>query len=348
MRYFNYAIALYCVIFLASCQKNSNTEEIQPLSEEHLQLIEQLGFNTEGITDVGDAYLVEEDILLEKSRLTTYLPLNNTETNLKQARVNSLISYNNQTNITVRIDNSIPSSGLDNWHTEVQQALNLWNGVTRSRIHFIYTTSSSADITIQSDNGAFGNLVLAAASWPTGGNAGPSIRINLDFFNNRTMSSSQKLYNMVHELGHCLGFRHTNWSGLGESSAIGISGTPTSGSNPDPNSVMNGNTALNGWNGFSGHDQNALVKLYPAFIVSINGFPSRLYPSDLNKPITISASCPQSGISYNWSASGGYISGSSTGSSVKAVPGSPITFGVYLIATNTYGETVRISKMVQP
>jgi hypothetical protein len=67
----------------------------------------------------------------------------------------------------------------------------------------------------------------------------------------------------LHEVGHCLGFRHTNWSTRGESQnpngAFLINGTPSS----DPNSFMNGGTAGASWAGFSTGDVNAFKNLYP-------------------------------------------------------------------------------------
>ena len=66
---------------------------------------------------------------------------------------------------------------------------------------------------------------------------------------------------MTHELGHTLGFRHTNWSALGESvspwGAGQIPNTPTS----DAASVMNGQT-IPAWNGFSAYDEKAAIWMY--------------------------------------------------------------------------------------
>ena len=71
----------------------------------------------------------------------------------------------------------------------------------------------------------------------------------------------QKKYNMAHELGHNIGFRHTNWQARGESAAATIPHTGT-----ETTSVMNGNTATFSWTPsahFSPGDKKAAVVLYP-------------------------------------------------------------------------------------
>ena len=93
-----------------------------------------------------------------------------------------------------------------------------------------------------------------------------TILINLDFDSNKSVELGSKSYNMVHELGHCIGLRHTNWDIRGEPinpwGANLIPGTPSQ----DPNSVMNGGTANNVYLGFSSYDIIALQYLYPEII----------------------------------------------------------------------------------
>lgn len=265
------AFALFGIfILLGGCEKENNKLISESeISDSVKQKIASLGFDPAQVKDAGDCYLVEGDILLQKGKLDSYVPK---KTLLKQAQTTYLVNLEKVHNITVRIDASIPISGDDNWRTEIQQAINEWNNIS-SNIRLLYTTASTADINILSDNGSLADRVyysggyywvLAAAEFPTNiGNPGYQIRINLDTDNNRVFSSSQKKYNIVHEIGHCLGLRHTNWSGLSETAGIGITGTPNSGSNPDPNSVMNGGTALNSWGGFSSYDLIAVRTLYP-------------------------------------------------------------------------------------
>lgn len=286
------AILLTLFLFMACEQEEIRKEEIpvNEIAQGDKDLIRALGFDISDLKDDGEFYVVENDILLRKDRLADYKPAvpvverDPTNGRAEQARVDALISLANQRNITVFVDGTIPTGGDDDWRTEVQQAIADINAVPNSRIRMQYVTSAPADITIRDDAGALNDgswvwtgsswawtWTLAQAEWPLNGNAGFQVRINNNTDNNRVMTTGQKRHNIAHELGHCVGFRHTNWSGLGESTATGIVGTPNTGSNPDPNSVMNGGTALNSWAGFSSYDQIAFSSTYPAMRVTISG-----------------------------------------------------------------------------
>ena len=91
----------------------------------------------------------------------------------KQARTTYVVS--NPEDITVRIDASMPTTGVDNWRPEIQQAINDWNSITTSRLHLRLVTGT-AEITIRSDGGALGDRVIADASFPTS-NGNPGNRI---------------------------------------------------------------------------------------------------------------------------------------------------------------------------
>jgi hypothetical protein len=80
-----------------------------------------------------------------------------------------------------------------------------------------------------------------------------------------TPTPGARTHTAAHELGHTIGFRHTNMTALGEGysseGAIHMNGTP--GNEGDAASVMNGRSAGTEWAGLSFFDRVALLVRYP-------------------------------------------------------------------------------------
>lgn len=289
----NYLLGILLTFSLYSCENDNITGEKvnEQIQNEYIQMIKQLGFDEASAIDMGDYYIVEEDIRFFKKDLPEYATLT------RQARTDFLIRKDKQDNILIKIDNSIPTSGKNNWRNAIVEAINEWNSLN-SYLYMSLTTGSNYDILIQSDYGSLNGNTIAVAGFPyANGNPFDSVLINFDFNSNQTMTEGQKVYNIIHELGHCVGLRHTNWKGRRESDGITITGTPNSSDNPDPNSFMNGGTALNSWNGFSYYDRLAIQTLYPSFRVSISGPESFCYTGTYSVDIL-----PGYSLSWSWSS----------------------------------------------
>lgn len=323
---------------------DSAKQQVASAENDDINRLQSLGFNASDITEMETCYLVEGDIIFEKGKLSEY---GNAQT--RQAyHTTGLIEHPNQRTITVGIDSSIPTSGVDNWREEIQEAINLWNPLSNLRL--AYTTDANPDILVRSDaSDPLPNDAIAAGEFPKNGQPGSTIRINLDYNNNKTIPRLQKIYNMVHEFGHCFGLRHTNWQSRKESTANHINGTPTS----DPHSVMNGGTAESSWNGFSENDKDAISTLYPTLHVSLVGFPGNIISFGIDR-FRLSVSSSQPIIGYWWHVTAGYLitpQGSSVNpeyeSSVTVVFGSPITSSITVYITTIYGEKYALSKDYQ-
>ncbi len=337
-RLFRYSYFILALLISACSNEiesiDSTKEEISSI-EDDIRKIESLGFDVSDITETESYYLVEGDILLEKSKLASY-----DKPQTRQAyHTTGLIARAKQTTITVGVDNSIPTSGEDNWREQIQAAINLWNPL--SNLKMTYTLDPNPDILIRSDvNNPLPDYAIASAFWPMNGMPGSSISINLDYDGNKTIPRLQKTYNMVHELGHCFGLRHTNWVEMGESQANHIDGTPIT----DSRSVMNGWTAENLWDGFSSGDRAAIDKLYPTFSASMQ-FPGNLQTWQLGvTQFTIPVSCSYPIVSYgSWSTTGGVFI-SSQGNTATVIIGSPVTFSLGVYVTTIYGERYHIGR----
>lgn len=270
------------VLAIVSCESDSIINELSvksrtPEIKSDLAIISSLGFDTTNVVVTDSFYIIEEDISFERGRIQEYI--NTQGIGTRQAQSSSIVSTTNVMNIKLKIDASLYTTS--DWRSAILQAIAEYNNIG-SLIHFV-EVSSNYDLLIKEDTNLSSN-VLGQGSWPSNGKVGSLVKINTTY---NYLSLSQKIYLIIHELGHNLGLRHTNWNGLGESTGIGISGTPNFGDNPDPSSVMNGATGKYSWDGFSNYDLVALKTLYPyPSAVNIAGV-EFFRPEHLYKPSTV-------------------------------------------------------------
>ncbi|NQX43468.1 hypothetical protein HQN84_31755 [Pedobacter steynii] len=289
------AFLLFAVIMIiSSCKKNQVNNEIgenNKKDEKLYAVLLQNGVKAESIVSLDGYYLVEGDLLFKKNgtdliRAAAYfqeikendkvivLPrksqvagkvsvLRDNDHKISQWKTPGIVSSENIETISIS-----RSSDLTSWMTAIDNAAEALASISDSKLNFYFITPNElpnsnlyTDILIRSDSNILPNDVIAAAGFPSNDKPYFEVLVNLDFLNNYSVSESQKKYNIVHEIGHCIGLRHSNWQNLGEPQigAILIPGTPSA----DAGSVMNGGTALNSWNGFSSYDVVAINNLYP-------------------------------------------------------------------------------------
>lgn len=254
---------------LSSCQKNAKDIPQDEISQATLAQIKALGFSTTNIHKTESGYLVEGDI-----NLTDEL-LNSTQENgllrvgeEEQYRTTNLVKNLPRT-ITVKVV-SLGTAFVQGADLAIARynALNL-------QVKFQRITSGTPKITIQGFNQgpSGGYITLGSSGFPTRkGEPYGTIKMNTNQYAYGSNPDVNYVGSVIqHEIGHCIGFRHTDYmnrayscggsavnEGASNIGAIQIPGTP---SGPDANSWML--ACSNGGNRtFNANDVTALNYLY--------------------------------------------------------------------------------------
>ncbi|OQP45269.1 hypothetical protein A4H97_32645 [Niastella yeongjuensis] len=269
-------IFIPCLFLLFTACKKNVVEPTATSSEPTAlyQKLQEAGFSKEHIKDIGKYYLVEGDMLFDKNNtdmdfFDEYFKDQPSATGDKSGARHFVtptqVSQYNIENMKMDIAEFNFGDEILDWKKSSATAMGYWAGIANTSINFVrYPSSYGGDrfINVVDDAGTLPDNVIAAAEFPSSGNPGFQIRINLDFLSNMTVSSGQRVYNLVHELGHCIGFRHSDLANYTEAQngAIAI---PTTSAGIDNFSVMKAGTALNSWAGFSSDDIVAAQSVYP-------------------------------------------------------------------------------------
>jgi len=252
------------IVVLFSCKK-----EGKPVSDTVSQSVKDqiaaLGFTSANAQKIDEGYLVEGDIiitpeLLSSSPQSQFLRVGNEE----QYRTTNLVKSLPRT-ITVSLDRRMPSA----YGAVLTEMVNRYNALNL-QVHF-QQVSSGGQIVFKVAHGSY----LASSGFPSSqGSPYPTVNVNTNAIGT---GSSATFINyaatiFAHEVGHCIGFRHTDYmnrsyscggsavnEGASTVGAIQIPGTP---SGPDPNSWMLACIGANQNRPFNANDKTALNYLY--------------------------------------------------------------------------------------
>src|SRR5687767_1162328 len=247
-------------VVIISCKKEVKTLPDE-ISQETLAKISNLGFSTSNVLKVDEGYLVEDDIILTNENL-------NEAPNSPRLRIAEVEQYNTFNLVTGGV-RTITVSSSGNVSASISNAINA--AIARYNAETLELTfqrvTSGGDINITVINGG---SYIASAGFPSGGDPYPEVKFNKRYQN---YSSGFLTTVIAHELGHCIGFRHTDYMnrayscGTGgnegqETTGVGavhIPGTPTG---PDAASWMLACLSSSTNRPFNTNDKVALGYLY--------------------------------------------------------------------------------------
>jgi hypothetical protein len=206
-------IAAFGATVLLACTKNNNNANVTPVaksdvSEAVLKNIKDLGFSTDQVRKVGDGYLVEGDILLTEENLTEASTSPNVRiAETEQYRTTNLVKNLPRT-ITVSISN-LPTV----YGTATQNAIARYNALNLSLKFQFVSSGGQIKIVGFNEGPSGGYITLGSSGFPTKrGEAYSQIQMNTNAQAYGTNPNVNYLTSVLqHEMGHCIGFRHTDY-----------------------------------------------------------------------------------------------------------------------------------------
>ena len=249
-------------IFTSCSDINEPTSIIQQqsISKETADKIKVLGFNPANALRVAEGYLVEKDVILTDVDLAKgALMFDKTAPKEEQYRTTQLVTGLPRT-IAVKVSTLLPAifvQGTD----EMIARYNSQNLL----IKFQRITSGTASINITKDE-TLPSGVLGSGGFPTpSGNPYGTIKMKPSTFGG-SPSLGYVATVLTHEVGHCIGFRHTDYMarvcGGGNEGQAGIGALLIPGT---PSTIDNASFMISCTGGnvpFSNFDKIALDALY--------------------------------------------------------------------------------------
>ncbi|MFA0961185.1 M57 family metalloprotease [Roseivirga sp. BDSF3-8] len=238
---FTAMFALIAGVFLFSCSQTTE-EEVQPQNEvspEVLDQLSQLGFNVNdnGTYKIDNGYIVEGDILLTEADLAGKLNASLVPTAAEEQYHTDFLV----TGLPRTIDVFVSTSFSSKYFTAVDAAISRYNAESLRLSFRRVTSSSGADISIKPSPWYYSWYgILGSAGFPTSaGNPHNEILLTRAYYDG-VSDIGALTTTIAHEMGHCIGFRHTDYfdrsyscggstnnEGDGGVGANHIPGTPT-------------------------------------------------------------------------------------------------------------------------
>ncbi len=274
MHRLNTLIAVLAIgLILVSCQQ----ERIAPANEIPQEVIDKIlhmGFNPDGIEAVEEGYRIERDIIITHENLVN-IPTEHRVPNAEQYSTNNLVATNGSRNITMYAEEGGRKGYSPAMIAGLDEAIRRFNAenleITFSRI----SNQNQADIVMtRLRKGDERRGILGSAGFPTAsGDPYGEIKMSGILESAYGLSVDGIATIIAHEMGHCIGFRHTDYfnrsiscggsavnEGDGGVGANHIPGTPTGASLSDQSWMLSCTDGSD--RPFNNDDRTALGYLY--------------------------------------------------------------------------------------
>ena len=205
------AVAMCATLLFTACKKDVDEQKAPStlpsgsgVSEEVLSKIKSLGFGTSTVQKVEEGYLVEGDIVLTNEHLNSkpdakFLRVGEEE----QYRTWNLVNYLPRT-IYVSVSTSMPNYW--SYVAATNEAINRYNALGL-RLKFARVTYGGHIVISPAPYGA---TYLASAGFPSYSNPYSSVKVNTSALATWPVTTSIATI-IAHEIGHCIGMRHTDF-----------------------------------------------------------------------------------------------------------------------------------------
>jgi len=267
---------IFVFLSLPSCKKTDVQQE-ETISPERIEALRNAVANSTGAPLASVEYqattksfIVSQDAIISlkdaQARFSESAVIRGDASGSQQRVYTYTVARANASNIVLYADASVPAE----WLAALDQSIINWNS-TNSLIHMSRATATTTttspkkgkkpgipttttvippyNVLITTMYNTTTNVVAQAYYPGYTGTAGHEVDINT-YYN--YLNASYKVFAITHELGHVIGFTHTD-----QTFGSLIAGTPE----VDPNSVMN--SFILPWAGFTGYDFLAVNTVYP-------------------------------------------------------------------------------------
>lgn len=252
----------------SACSLESTVEKAENAD---LQILLESGFVRESIVELQDAFLIENDIVIEKKNIKPAL----TKENNNYVGYSHIVDIQRFPEILIYLDPQ-----LSGWSSALNLAISDYNSIG-SGIKFKRATSAPYHCYIAL--GSPYGCGIAEADFSANGEPGRSAVIASQYVN---LDINYRKGVFIHELGHIIGLTHSNSSGL----AVPLTQSPTENS-----AILNascGNALLAIRNSLTSEDVKAIKILYTNPTLN------------LTSPVANSVFDCNGSISIKWTASG--------------------------------------------